>query len=162
MLTQRQTDVDKAILTIAALLLLTRAGQSASLTGSSVTSAAPPVSDSSLTMFLNSTEEPPKVMHSHRGCGSNYSSYCMNGGECMHPQDNNRPFCNCKESFSGIRCEHDVIKTYMLDNIEPMIGIIFGAFMVLVFLAILLYCFAYKRCTHSTPLIKPAPSENSV
>uniref|UniRef100_A0A1A7X118 Epigen n=1 Tax=Iconisemion striatum TaxID=60296 RepID=A0A1A7X118_9TELE len=163
MLTQRQTHLEKALLTtVAALLLLTRTGQSAARTGSSLTSTAPPVTDSPLTAFLNSTEEIPKAMHSHRGCGSNYSSYCMNGGECMHPQDNDRPFCNCRESFWGIRCEHDVVKTYTLDNMEPMIGIIFGAFMVLVFLAILLYCFAYKRCMKSTPLIKPAPSDISV
>ncbi|XP_040898594.1 epigen [Toxotes jaculatrix] len=164
MFTLRQTYLEKACFSAAAvLLLLTTTGQSAVLTDSVQTTATPPVTNSSLTTQLNnSTVEEPLVLSLHRSCGSEHDKYCENGGECMYPQDSDKPFCICKSSYSGPRCLFFSEPTHTLPELEQVIGISFGAVMLIFILAIMIYCFTSRRCVKSAPLIKSAPSNISV
>ncbi|XP_040012041.1 epigen [Xiphias gladius] len=164
MFTQRQTCLEKALFSaVAAVILLTAAGQSAILADSIPTTAAPLLSNSSLTPQLNdSSAEEPRVLHLHRSCGSEHEKYCENGGECMYPQDSDKPFCICTSSYSGPRCLFINEPTRSRPELEQLIGISFGVVMLIFTLAIIIYCFAYKRCIKSAPLIKSAPSETSV
>ncbi|XP_034548562.1 epigen [Notolabrus celidotus] len=164
MFTHRQMSMEKAVLSaVAMLLLLTSAGQSAILTDIPHTTEAPTLSNSSLTTELsNSTMELPQVLRTHRSCGAEHENYCENGGECMYPQDSDKPFCICTSSYSGIRCLFFVSNTHTLPELEQLIGISFGVLMLLVVLAIIFYCCAYRKCIKSAPLIKSAPSESSV
>ncbi|GAA6226464.1 epigen-like [Lates japonicus] len=165
MFTQRQTYLHNALFpAVAVLLLLATVGQSAVLTDNLLTTAAP-LSDSALTTQLNnSSMEEPRVQRTHKSCGSEHENYCENGGECMYPQDSDKPSCICKSPYSGARCLfYDPSKpTRSLPEIEQLIGIIFGVVMVVLILAIIIYCIAYRRCVKSAPLIKSAPSETSV
>ncbi|KAM9360141.1 epigen-like [Symphorus nematophorus] len=161
----RQTHLEKALLSaVAVLLLLTTTGQSAMLTDNLQTTATPVLSNSAPTTQLdNSSMEGPRVLRSHRSCGSEHENYCENGGECMYPQDNDKPFCICTSSYSGPRCLFFSDQTRSPLEVEQLIAISFGAFMVILALAIIIYCFAYKRCIKSSAsLIKSPPSESSV
>ncbi|XP_070760561.1 epigen-like [Enoplosus armatus] len=164
MFAQRQTHLEKALHSaLMALLLLTTAAQSALLTDSLQTTAAPDLSNSSLTTQLsNSTMEEPRVLRSHSSCGSEHENYCENGGECMYPQDNDQPFCICTSRYSGLRCHFFIDPSRTLPELEQLIAISFGVLMLFFVLAIIIYCFVYKKCIKSTPLIKSAPSESSV
>ncbi|XP_045891913.1 epigen [Micropterus dolomieu] len=145
------------------LLLFTTVGKSAMLTDNLQTTAAPALSNSSLSTQLNNNSmEEPMVLRSHRSCGSEHVNYCENGGECMYPQDNDQPFCICKSSYSGHRCLFFSERSHTLPELEQLIGIIFGVVILFFVLAIIIYCFASKRCKKSVPLIKSAPSELSV
>ncbi|XP_044053898.1 epigen [Siniperca chuatsi] len=164
MFMQRQTYLEKALLSaLTVLLLLTTAGQSAVLGDNLQTTAAPALSNLPLsTQLNNSSMEEPQVLRSHRSCGSEHENYCENGGECMYPQDNDKPFCICTSSYSGPRCLFFSDHTRTLPELEELIGISFGVVMLFFVLAIIIYCFAYKRCIKSAPLMKSAPSESSV
>ncbi|KAL7391751.1 hypothetical protein ABVT39_014088 [Epinephelus coioides] len=159
MFAQRQTYLGKAFL----LLLLITAGRSAMLSNNLPTTAPPTVSISSLTTQLNnSSMEEPRVERSHRSCRSEHANYCENGGECMYPQDSDEPSCICTSSYSGKRCLFHSDHARTLPELEQLIGIIFGVAMFIIVLGILSYCFVYKRCKKSAPLIKSAASEISV
>ncbi|XP_041644388.1 epigen [Cheilinus undulatus] len=164
MITQRQTNTGRALLSAAAvLLLLTSAGQSAVLSDILQTTETPSLPDMTVTTEINnSSVEGPRVLRSHRSCGSEHENYCENGGQCMYPQDSDKPFCICTSSYSGTRCLFFADNTRTKPELEQLIGIIFGVVMLIIALAILFYCFAYKRCVKSAPLIKSAPSESSV
>nr|XP_020449310.1 epigen-like [Monopterus albus] len=145
---------------MALLLLLTTAGQSTALTHSPQTTETPLLSNVLLTTQLNnSSMDSALVMHSHRPCRSEHENYCENGGECMYPQDNDKPFCICTSSYSGPRCLFFNGHTRSLPEIEQLIGISIGVVMLIFLLAIAIYCFAHQRCIKSAPLIKSAPSE---
>ncbi|XP_020499572.3 epigen [Labrus bergylta] len=164
MFTQRQTNMEKVVLSAATvLILLTSAGNSAMLSDILLTTKTPALSNSSLTTLIsNDSMEEPRVLHSHKPCGSEDENYCENGGKCMFPQDSEKPFCICTSSYSGPRCLFFLDNSRSLADLEGLMGIIFGVLMLIIFLAILFYCFAYKRCIKSAPLIKSAPSESSV
>ncbi|XP_023261833.1 epigen [Seriola lalandi dorsalis] len=164
MFAQRQTYLEKALHSaVAVLLLLTTAGQSAVVTDNLQTTATPLLSNASLTTELNnSSMDEPLVLRSHRSCGSEHENYCENGGECMYPQDSDKPFCICTSSYSGTRCLFFSDHTYSLPELEQLIGISFGVVMLIIILAIMIYCFAQRRCIKSPPLIKSAPSKTSV
>ncbi|XP_071339560.1 epigen [Trachinotus anak] len=164
MFTQRPTYLEKAIFSaVAALLLLTTAGQSAVVTNNLQTTATPPLSDPALTTQLsNSSMEEPRVLRSHKSCGSEHKNYCENGGECMYPQDSDEPFCICTSSYIGTRCHFFNDRIHSLPELERAIGISFGVVMLIFILAVMIYCFARRRCIKSPPLIKSAPSEVSV
>ncbi|XP_041793384.1 epigen-like [Chelmon rostratus] len=160
MFTQRQTNLEKALLSaVAALLLLTPAGQSA-MTDDPQTSTTPATSNSTLTTQLsNSSVEEIRALHSHRSCGSEYANYCENGGECMYPQDSDKPSCICKSSYSGPRCLFFSVtqNTSTPPEVEQLIAISFGVAMLLLVLAIIIYCLGYKRCIKLPQRIKSAP-----
>ncbi|XP_072243039.1 epigen [Leuresthes tenuis] len=163
MFTQRRTYLEKAFLSaVTVLLLLTTDGQSAVLSNSPQTSTAPPVSNSSLTTQITGNMEEPRVQRIHRSCGSEHSTYCGNGGQCMLPQDSEKPSCICTSSYSGPRCMHFSDRTYTPPELEEVIAISFGVIMVIFLVLIVIYCCAYKRCVKSAPLIKSASSETSV
>uniref|UniRef100_A0A3Q3ICS1 EGF-like domain-containing protein n=1 Tax=Monopterus albus TaxID=43700 RepID=A0A3Q3ICS1_MONAL len=121
---------------MALLLLLTTAGQSTALTHSPQTTETPLLSN----VFMDSA----LVMHSHRPCRSEHENYCENGGECMYPQDNDKPFCICTSSYSGPRCLFFNGHTRSLPEIEQLIGISIGVVMLIFLLAIAIYCFAHQ------------------
>ncbi|XP_070690531.1 epigen-like [Pempheris klunzingeri] len=164
MFTQRQTYLEKALLSVVAvMLLLTTAGQSAMLTDDLQTTAAPALSNSSSpTQLSNGSMEEPRVLRSHRSCGSELENYCENGGECMYPQDSDKYFCICTSSYSGERCHFFSDPTRTLPEIEQLIGISFGIVMLIFAFAFFIYCFAYNRCRKSAQLIKSAPFDSSV
>ncbi|XP_074527001.1 epigen-like [Halichoeres trimaculatus] len=159
MFTHRQTSMEKDVVSVVAvLLLLTSAGQSATQT-----TEAPDLSNSSLTtQFSNSTMEGPRVLRTHKSCGVEHENYCENGGECMYPQDSDKPFCICTSSYSGTRCHFFSSGVYNPPELEKLIGISFGVMMLIVVLAIIFYCCAYKKCIKPSPLIKSAPTESFV
>ncbi|XP_028270277.1 epigen [Parambassis ranga] len=156
MFTQGQTYLQRAFFSAAAvLLLLTQTGQSVLLT-----TAAP---NATLTTQLsNSSVAEPQVQRVHRSCESEHENFCQNGGKCIYPQDSEKPFCICAASYSGQRCMFFTESTRTQPEWEELIGISFGVIMVIILLAILIYCCAYKRCKKSAPLIKSVPSETSV
>ncbi|XP_078107326.1 epigen [Sander vitreus] len=164
MVTQRQKCLENALLSaVAVLLLLTTAGQSAVLPNDLQTTATPALLNSSLlTQLNNSSMGKPRVLGLHRSCRSEHLTYCENGGECMYPQDSDKPSCICTSSYSGPRCLFFNDRTRTLPELEQLIAIIFGVAMLLIVLAIIIFCFAYKRCIKWAPIIKPAPSELSV
>ncbi|XP_059192740.1 epigen-like [Centropristis striata] len=166
MLTHRQTYLENALLSAAAvLLLLTTAAQSAVLSDNLQTTAAPALIDSSLTTQLNnSSMEEPRVLRSHTSCREEHKDFCKNGGECMYPQDTDEPSCICTSLYNGPRCFISISldQSHSVPDLEKLIGIGFGVAMIIIFLAIAIYCLTYKRCIKSAPLIKSAPSETSV
>ncbi|XP_041854679.1 epigen-like [Melanotaenia boesemani] len=160
-----ETILHKAIPTAGmVLLLLTTAVQSAVLSNDVQTTAAPPVSNSSLTTHIvNSSVEEPRVWRLVKmSCGETYKEFCGNGGQCMFPQDSDKPSCICKPPYSGPRCMVFTDLTRTVPNLDKVIGISFGAIMLITLVTIIAYCCAYKRCVKSAPLIKSAPSETSV
>uniref|UniRef100_A0A3B4WL32 Epithelial mitogen homolog (mouse) n=1 Tax=Seriola lalandi dorsalis TaxID=1841481 RepID=A0A3B4WL32_SERLL len=132
---------------VAVLLLLTTAGQSAVVTDNLQTTATPLLSNASLTTELNNSKclQWSLLLRSHRSCGSEHENYCENGGECMYPQDSDKPFCICTSSYSGTRCLFFSDHTYSLPELEQLIGISFGVVMLIIILAIMIYCFAQRR-----------------
>ncbi|XP_026198951.1 epigen [Anabas testudineus] len=158
MFTQRQTYLRNGLLSsVAALLLLTTAGQSAVLTNDLQTTVTAPT-----TQPDNSTMETPVVLPLHRPCGGEHEKYCENGGKCMYPQDSDKPSCICTPLYSGPRCLFFSDQSHSEPELEKLIGISFGVAMLIMALAIIIYCYASKRCVKSAPLIKSAPSETSV
>ncbi|KAM7415856.1 hypothetical protein PAMA_018088 [Pampus argenteus] len=156
MFTRRQTCLEKAILAAVAVLLFSTAGQCAQLT-------TPALANSFLNTQLNdSSDEEPRVLRLHRSCTSEHDNYCSNGGKCMYPQDSDKPSCICTSSYSGPRCMFYSEPSRSLPELEQLIAIGFGVAIIIIILAIILYCFAYKRCIKSASLIKPTPSETSV
>ncbi|XP_029296628.1 epigen isoform X2 [Cottoperca gobio] len=155
MFTQRQKYLENALLSV---LLLTTAGQSTMLT----TASTAPSNSSLTTQLSNSSMEKPRVLHSHGPCSSEHETYCENGGECMYPQDSDKPSCICTSSYIGPRCLFFNDRTRTLPELEQLIAISFGVAMLIFVLAIVIYCFVNKMCKKSTPLIKSAPSESSV
>ncbi|XP_051279136.1 epigen-like [Dicentrarchus labrax] len=164
MFTQRQTHLEKVFLSaVASLLLLTPEGQSAILTDNLQTTATPALSNSTLTTQLNNSSiEELLIMRSHRPCGSTDENFCGNGGKCIYPQDNDEPSCICPPSYTGQRCMFFTEHTHSLPELEQMIAISFGIFMLIAVLAIIIYCIAYKKCIKSAPIIKSAPSKSPV
>ncbi|KAM9391975.1 epigen-like [Pholidichthys leucotaenia] len=165
MSTQRQMYQEKARGCVAAVLLFLMTAGRPAVANDDRSTTETPLSNSSLTtQFSNSSVELPKVLRSHRPCGSEHDTYCSNGGMCMFPQDSDKPSCICKAFYSGRRCMiyADDTGSSTSPQLEKLIGIIIGVLMVIVVLAVLFYCFAYKRCIKSAPLIKSAPSESSV
>ncbi|XP_035514685.1 epigen-like [Morone saxatilis] len=164
MFTQRQTHLEMVFLSaVASLLLLTPAGQSAMLTDNLQTTAAPALSNSTLTTQLNNSRmEELLIMHSRRPCGSADENFCVNGGECVYPQDDDKPSCICPPSYIGQRCMFFSEHTRSLPELEQLIAISFGIVMLIAVLAIIIYCIAYKKCIKSAPLIKSAPSKSPV
>ncbi|XP_047448236.1 epigen-like [Mugil cephalus] len=159
MTTQTQTYLEKAFLSsVAVLLLLATVGQSAEVTTELQATATPPPTVSP----MNNTTEQPRVLHLHKPCGSEHETFCANGGTCVYPQDNEKPFCICTSSFVGPRCMLTSEQTMVLPEFEKMIAVILAVVMLLLILAIVIYCLAYRRCVKSAPLIKSAPSEISV
>ncbi|XP_008334435.1 epigen [Cynoglossus semilaevis] len=160
MFTQRLARPDICFSAVmAALLLLTTSGQSATVNDTNNTTASPALT----TQLSNSSAEEPLVLSFHRPCGDEHPSFCQNGGQCMFSQDSNKHFCICKSSYSGPRClflEPNLSRSQ--HNMEQLIGIVFSVLLVLLFLLFLLYCFAYRKCKKSASLIKSPPSETSV
>ncbi|KAG7489840.1 epigen-like [Solea senegalensis] len=146
---------------VAVLLLLTTTGQSATVTDNLQTTASPLTS---LTTQLNNSDtEEPQVLSIHRSCEDEHEGYCENGGQCMYPQDSEKPSCICTSSYHGPRCLFLIEPTQSRPELEKVIGITFGVLMLILILAIVMYCFAYRKCIKSSaPLIKAAPSETSV
>nr|XP_046244002.1 epigen [Scatophagus argus] len=166
MFRQRQTQLEKAVLSaVAVLLLLTAAGQSAVLTDNPQTTAAPALSNSAPTTQLsNSSMEEPEVLRSHRSCRAEHANYCENGGQCMYPQDSDKPSCICTHSYGGHRCLFLIVSDHTTKpaDTEQLIAICFGVVMLIFALIIIAFCLARKKCMKSAPLIKSAPSETSV
>ncbi|XP_068166702.1 epigen-like [Antennarius striatus] len=159
MLTQRQKRLENLL---SAVLLLTAAGLSPTLADNLQTTAAPE-SHFNTSQTVSRNVEKPVVLRSHTTCGSEHANYCENGGQCMYPQDSDKPFCICTSSYSGARCHFfSISETRSPAELEKLIAIGFGVVMFLFFLAFMIYCFANKRCTKSTLLIKSAPSESLV
>ncbi|KAK2837890.1 hypothetical protein Q5P01_015102 [Channa striata] len=164
MLTQRQAYLNKALLgAVAVLLLLTTTEQSAILTNSLPTTATSPLSNGTVTTQLNnSSREEPLVLRLHRPCRSEHENFCENGGKCMYPQDSDRPSCICTSSYSGPRCLFLLEPAQSGPELEKLIGISLGVAILVIGIAVIIYCFAWRRCMKSAPLIKSAPSEISV
>ncbi|XP_029961621.1 epigen [Salarias fasciatus] len=156
MFTQRQMET-LFLSAVAVLLLLSTAGQSAVLT----TASPPPATSSPTTQINNSSSEGPYVLRSHVSCGSEHDAFCANGGTCIYPQDSEKPSCICVPPYGGERC---MLFTDSVSSLPEgdVIGITVGITMLVILLAITIYCCASKRCVKSTPLIKSAPSETSV
>ncbi|XP_035497113.1 epigen [Scophthalmus maximus] len=165
MFTHRRANLETGLLSSVAVLmvLLATTGQSAILPSNLQTTATPPaLSNSSLTTQINNgSAEGPRVLRSHRSCGGGYEHFCENGGECIYPQDTDKPSCICTSSYEGPRCLIFSDSTRTLPELEQLIGIIFGVAVLLLVLAIVIYCFAYRRCVKSASLIKSPPSETS-
>ncbi|XP_030594191.1 epigen [Archocentrus centrarchus] len=162
MFEQRRTCPEKPLLSaVAVLLLLAAGGRSAVLTDNLQTPETP-LSNSSLIPQLNrSSMETPVVLPLHRPCESKHDTYCANGGRCMYPQDSDKPSCICEHSYSGPRCMF-VEPSRGLPDVEQVIGIILGIFILIIFLAIAVYFLAWKRCRKSPLPIKSVPSETPV
>ncbi|CAI5649670.1 epigen [Oreochromis aureus] len=164
MVTQRQTYLEKPFLpAVTVLLLLAAAGHSAVVNDNLQTKATPLSNSSLTTQFSNSGMELPQVLPLHKPCRSEHASYCVNGGKCMYPQDSDKPSCICAPSYSGPRCmlAEPTRGVTMLD-VEQVIGIVLGVFILIIFLGIAFYLFVYKRCTESTVPIKYVPAKTSV
>ncbi|XP_067871256.1 pro-neuregulin-4, membrane-bound isoform-like [Heterodontus francisci] len=57
-------------------------------------------------------------------CPITYSSYCLNGGTCYILPTSN-PFCWCKDSFKGSRCEEFMLLSQQPDRtISPSLIVI--------------------------------------
>lgn len=55
-------------------------------------------------------------------------------------------FCSCPSAYSGTRCHFfSPVETYAPPELEKLIGITFGVMMLIVILAIVFYCCAYKK-----------------
>nr|XP_057927745.1 epigen [Doryrhamphus excisus] len=129
----------------------------------------PTLSNSSLTTQLeNSNMEDPRLLGSHRPCGSTDQHYCLNGGTCIYPQDNTKAFCICPAGFSGNRCQFDRELESLLScygyrlSTEHLIAISCAAAILVFSLAFLIYCIVRKRCMTSTKLVESSPSEITV
>ncbi|RVE67976.1 hypothetical protein OJAV_G00087060 [Oryzias javanicus] len=157
MSTQRRKNVEMVLLSAGMILLLVLSpGRCAMLSTQSVTS--PPVVNSSLyTQIENSSSVEPKVSSSHRPCDSKDETFCGNGGQCIYPQDSQKPACICKASFQGPRCmyPHDAVG-HSAPELEKVIAIVCGVTMIIFTLMLVVYCCVRKSCTKSTPLLKSA------
>uniref|UniRef100_A0A3Q0T401 Epithelial mitogen homolog (mouse) n=1 Tax=Amphilophus citrinellus TaxID=61819 RepID=A0A3Q0T401_AMPCI len=145
---------------VAVLLLLAAGGRSVVLTDNLQTPETP-LSNSSLIPQLNSIMETPVVLPLHRPCESKHDTYCANGGRCMYPQDSDKPSCICEHSYSGPRCMF-VEPSRGLPDVEQVIGIIFGIFILIIFLSSDVFCVFVFRCRKSPLPIKSVPSETPV
>ncbi|XP_061586064.1 epigen-like [Cololabis saira] len=155
-----QTNLQKALVSaVTVLLLLIAPGQSEDLQAT----AAPLVLNSSLTTGpSNSSMEKPKVQALHLPCGSEHDAYCANGGQCMYPQDSNKPSCICTDSYSGPRCMVPSALTHSQPGLEKVIAITFGVIMVVCILAIIILRCVYKKCVKETPLKTKAMTQTLV
>ncbi|XP_024131681.1 protransforming growth factor alpha [Oryzias melastigma] len=155
MLTQRRKNVEMVLLSAGMILLLViTPGRCAMLSTQSVTS--PPVVNSSLSpQTENSSSVEPEVSISHRPCHSKDEGFCGNGGQCIYPQDSQRPACICKASFAGQRCMYPIGSGGRSEpELEKVIAIVCGVAMIIFTLMLVVYCCVRKRCTKSTPLLK--------
>ncbi|XP_029019700.1 epigen [Betta splendens] len=156
MITQRRASLRRALLSaVVAQLLLSTAGRAAVLTGDVQTTAA-------VSSHQNSSADDPVVLRLHTPCGREHENYCENGGQCMFPQDSDKPSCICRPPYGGPRCLFFTEVTYTPPGLEKGIAVGFSLVMLLLGLVILMYCCAQRRCLKSAPLIKSAPSETSV
>uniref|UniRef100_A0A8B9Z4D4 Pro-neuregulin-4, membrane-bound isoform n=1 Tax=Buteo japonicus TaxID=224669 RepID=A0A8B9Z4D4_9AVES len=58
-------------------------------------------------------------------CGTNYGSFCLNGGICYMIPTVSSPFCRCIENYTGARCEE-----VLLPSIKSQTkGDLFAAFL---------------------------------
>ncbi|XP_075889469.1 epigen [Nelusetta ayraudi] len=161
MFTLGQTLLRRGLLSALALLLLTTAGRSAVLTDHLQTTAAPALSALTTELF-NTTMEEPKVQRSYRPCGDEHTDYCKNDGQCIIPQDADKPACICTASYSGDRCLFVSDQTRTTGDVHEVIAITMGILMLALALAVIILCCVHKKCKKSAPLIKSAPSESSV
>ncbi|XP_037632949.1 epigen [Sebastes umbrosus] len=163
MFTQRQKHLANALLSaVAALLLLTTSAQSAMISNNLQTTETPALLNSSVTTQLNnsSMEEPRVLLSQQKPCRSEHENYCANGGTCMYPQDNDKPFCICTSMYAGERCLFIVAPTSHGPQIEFLIAFWFGVAMLFIFLVMIFSCCAYKIFKKSAKLIKSAPSQS--
>ncbi|XP_056889035.1 epigen-like [Takifugu flavidus] len=151
-----QTHLGRVLLPLLATLHL-----SAASTGAVATTAAPGGSNATLTG--NYSVEGAKVVHPYTPCGSDYAHYCGNGGQCIFPQDTDKPSCICTSSFKGKRCLLAVFSDHSraLPELEQLVAICIGLAMVVVTLVVVACCVLRKRCMKSALLVKLAP-ESSV
>ncbi|XP_037536870.1 pro-neuregulin-4, membrane-bound isoform [Nematolebias whitei] len=164
-MTHRRTHLErKFLLAVMVLMVLTAAGQSADLVKTSPTSPTPHSNSSLITLLIKSSAVTPKVQLVRRPCGREHSNFCLHDGECVYPQDSSssNPSCICKETYTGKRCETYSSYISASFNTDQVIAIVFGVIMVVFFLGLLIFLFAYRRCRKSTPHIKLASSETSV
>ncbi|XP_034026666.1 protransforming growth factor alpha [Thalassophryne amazonica] len=162
---QTQTYLTKVILSAAALFLFRATTvRSATPTAEPQSAATPTPSLSFATRQLdNSTMDKPRVLQSHRPCGSDHANYCHNGGQCMYPQDSDGPSCICAASYGGPRCMF-IVNTISQPKIyaEQLIGIVVGlALVVFALIFVICYC-SWKKCIKSSKLIKPTLPESTV
>ncbi|XP_029686081.1 epigen-like [Takifugu rubripes] len=149
-----QTHLGRVLLPLLATLHL-----SAASTGAVATTAAPGGSNATLTG--NYSVEGAKVVHPYAPCGSDYAHYCGNGGQCIFPQDTDKPSCICTSSFKGERCLFFSDHSRALPELEQLVAISVGLAMVVVTLVVVVCCVLRKRCVKSALLVKLAP-ESSV
>ncbi|XP_076010009.1 epigen-like [Genypterus blacodes] len=141
------------------LLLFITVGQSAALSVSLQPTPTTAVTDSWTTARPNSSMEEPLALRSHTPCAKEYDAYCANGGQCMYPQDNNKPSCICQPSYHGPRCLVTSLESSgTVSHCEQVIAISVGVALLILGLAIIAYCCIHKRCSKKLPLIKPASS----
>uniref|UniRef100_A0A3B3H4L4 EGF-like domain-containing protein n=2 Tax=Oryzias latipes TaxID=8090 RepID=A0A3B3H4L4_ORYLA len=93
---------------------------------------------------------------SHRLCDSKDEGFCGNGGQCIYPQDNHKPACICKPSFTGPRCLYPM-ESHSGHEVEKVIAIVCGVTMIIFILMIIIYCCVRKSCAKSGLLLKSAP-----
>uniref|UniRef100_A0A674NJU4 EGF-like domain-containing protein n=1 Tax=Takifugu rubripes TaxID=31033 RepID=A0A674NJU4_TAKRU len=89
--------------------------------------------------------EGAKVVHPYAPCGSDYAHYCGNGGQCIFPQDTDKPSCICTSSFKGERCLFFSDHSRALPELEQLVAISVGLAMVVVTLVVVVCCVLRKR-----------------
>uniref|UniRef100_A0A3P9LY47 EGF-like domain-containing protein n=1 Tax=Oryzias latipes TaxID=8090 RepID=A0A3P9LY47_ORYLA len=146
MLTQRRKTVELVLISAGmSLLLVITSGQCAMLSEDPQINTTPPVVNSTLNTHLdNSSTVALEVHSSHRLCDSKDEGFCGNGGQCIYPQDNHKPACICKPSFTGPRCLYPM-ESHSGHEVEKVIAIVCGVTMIIFILMIIIYCCVRKR-----------------
>ncbi|XP_067084244.1 LOW QUALITY PROTEIN: epigen [Osmerus mordax] len=156
-------NMQKAMSWLMAILILAATAVQSSEPSGNLTQQTPHPRVSAPTHTLNGSMEEPRVLRMSRPCQDEHRGYCEHG-QCMYPQDSDKPSCTCLPPYVGDRCMfvYIVNPSQSDSRIEGLIGIILGVAFLLCFLGIAVYCCLRTRCKTSSPPYKPYGSENSV
>ncbi|XP_076859374.1 epigen [Brachyhypopomus gauderio] len=103
--------------------------------------------------------EKPEVLALFKPCTEEHEGYCVNG-VCYYAPDLDSPSCRCKLAFMGSRCEQMQMKTYRLSTPEELIGVICGTLLLIICIALLIYCIWRKRIFKSSIPYKNSGQNN--
>ncbi|XP_069832866.1 bifunctional methylenetetrahydrofolate dehydrogenase/cyclohydrolase 2, mitochondrial-like isoform X1 [Dendropsophus ebraccatus] len=113
-------------------------------------SAAPSGTLSPYTIKRNSTESQEHALYETR-CPEDFASFCIHG-HCFVLKSLGEPSCRCISGFTGERCEHIILSTTQVKEIEAThIAIGIGVGLLISGLIAFIWFYKEKRCKKSPP-----------
>ncbi|XP_045140293.1 epigen [Echinops telfairi] len=121
----------------------------AAFTEEAIIPVTPPVTVQQSNETVNTTEadhtEGPIALKLSPFCLEDHKSYCING-VCAFHHELEKAICRCFTGYTGERCEHLTLTSYMVDSYEKYIAVGIGVGLLLSSFLAMLYCYTRKRC----------------